>query len=65
MLFCGRKKQILNHIEDTKTEDFSIFRQIEILGVEKEQIKVNVETSLQGIMDFLNSLKRVVLKMLP
>lgn len=50
-------EQVLSHIEDEKPRDFSIFEQVGILGVEKEQIKLNVEKSLKRIMAFLNSLK--------
>ena len=58
-LFYGSdtSEKVLSHIEDVKPEDFSIFEQIEILGVEKERIKQNVEKSLKRIMNFLDSLK--------
>lgn len=58
-LFYGTDtaEKVLNHFEDVKAEHFSVYEQIEILGVEKEQIKLNVENSLQRIMSFLNSLK--------
>jgi len=52
-----KPEQVLQHIEESTLDDFSIFEQIEILGVEKEQIKAKVEKSLQRTMDFLNSLK--------
>lgn len=52
-----KSEQVLQHIKESNPDDFSIFEQIKILGVEKEQIKANVEKSLQRIMNFLNSLK--------
>lgn len=48
---------VLSHIEDIKPDDFSIFRQIEIQGMEMENIKENLEKSLKRIADFSNSLK--------
>ena len=50
-------EKVLNHLEDRKPEDFSIFEQIEVLGIEKEQIRRNVERSLKRIMDFQDSLR--------
>lgn len=51
-------EEVLNHIEESKPKDFSIFERIEVLGVEKEQIKLKVEKSLQNTMNFLSSLKQ-------
>lgn len=49
-------EEVLKNIENNKFKGFSIFEQIEILGVEIENIKENVEQSLQRIVDFSNSL---------
>jgi len=51
-------ERILGDISNSSLEDFSIFEQIEILGVEKEKIKKEVEKSLRRIVDFSNSLRR-------
>lgn len=50
-------ENVSSHIEDVKTEDFSIFEQIKIQGMEMENIKEHVEKSLQRIVNFSNSLK--------
>lgn len=52
-------KDVMDHLKDRKNNDtfFSIFEQIEILGIEKDQIQLNVEKTLQRIVDFSNSLK--------
>ena len=50
-------EDIFNHIEDSKSKDFSVFEKIEIPGIEKQRIKHNVEKSFKRIMDFLDSLK--------
>jgi len=50
-------ESVLSHIEDIKPEDFSVFEQIKIQGMEMENIRENVEKSLQRIVDFSNSLK--------
>lgn len=50
-------EEIVNHVRDKKPKNFSIFEQIEILGIEKEHIRRNVERSLERTIGFEDSLK--------